>query len=57
MTAMDERNRAEQELLQLREKLKEKIDTEEAYKKNLRSALDKYSDKPSEPPRTKSLLR
>ena len=40
---MDERNRAEQELLQLREKLKDKIDSEEAYKKNLRVALEKHS--------------
>lgn len=42
--AMDERNKAENELLKLREQLKQKVMTEEIYKTNLKSALEKNSN-------------
>lgn len=41
MNAMEERNRAEKELTNLREQLKQKIISEELYKKNLRDALER----------------
>lgn len=42
--AMEERNKAEMELLKLRDQLKKKMVSEELYKHNLRSALEKNSE-------------
>jgi len=40
---MDERNKAENELMKLREQLKQKMMSEENYKSNLKQALEKNS--------------